>query len=379
MRLIDRHIGREIVSKSFTTAIWLLAVYLFIALLDLLEDIDLENQLTFAIQILGLSIPRMIYELAPMIYLIGTIMALATLARQLELTGMQAGGISKYRIAGSVVGFSLIFAVLMFVWGEVVVPASESKRAHIKDSQENVLSPKQKRSGVWIRDRNQFIYVDEIEQENETGRNLHLPLLGPWAFGQADSCRAWQYPGKLRGFWRCGTWKKNCSTEAGIEVRNSEKLTHQIKVNVSLIEVQRRDPSMLTVKELYKSIQFLKANGLKSDFFDLAFWNRFIIPMSMLVMAIFAILFTFRRHRSFRTGPACFHRAYIWANLFCGPTVSWLYCDAERLVASGWNDRCISTLFNFYGSGTDANLTKTKLICRNSSLVKHLPKFDIFC
>ncbi len=305
MRLIDRNIGREIVSKSFTTAIWLLAVYLFIALLDLLEDIDLENQLTFAIQILGLSLPRMIYELAPMIFLIGTIMALATLARQLELTGMQAGGISKYRIAGSVVGFSLIFAVVMFVWGEIVVPLSESKRAHIKDSQENVLFPKQKRSGVWIRDRNQFIYVDEIEKENE--------LAGIYIYHFSDHGRLVKQTHAEHGniledsevleMWDV---EQKLFNRGGIEVHNSEKLTHPVKVEVNLIGVQRRDPSVLTVKELYTSIQFLRENGLKSDFFDLAFWNRFIIPMSMLVMAIFAILFTFRRRRSFGTGPLVF-------------------------------------------------------------------------
>ena len=215
MRLIDRHIGREIVGKSFTTAIWLLAVYLFIALLDLLEDIDLENQLTFVIQVIGLSIPRMIYELAPMIFLIGTIMALATLARQLEFTGMQAGGISKYRIAGSVVGFSLIFAVLMFVWGEIVVPFSESKRAQIKDSQENVLSPKQERSGVWIRDRNQFIYVDEIEKENKLAESTFTTsrTMGVWSSRLRQSMAiSWKIP----RFWRCGTSRKNCSIEAGL-------------------------------------------------------------------------------------------------------------------------------------------------------------------
>ena len=305
MRLIDRHIGREIVGKSFTTAIWLLAVYLFIALLDLLEDIDLENQLTFVIQVIGLSIPRMIYELAPMIFLIGTIMALATLARQLEFTGMQAGGISKYRIAGSVVGFALIFAVVMFVWGEVVVPLSESKRAHIKDSQENVLSPKQERSGVWIRDRNQFIYVDEIEKENK--------LAGIYIYHFSDHGRLVKQTQAEHGniledsevleMWDV---EEKLFNRGEIEVRNSEKMTYPIKVDVNLIGVQRLDPSVLTVKELYKSIQFLRANGLKSDFFDLAFWNRFIIPMSMLVMAIFAILFTFRRRRSFGTGPLVF-------------------------------------------------------------------------
>ena len=376
MRLIDRHIGREIVGKSFTTAIWLLAVYLFIALLDLLEDVDLENQLTFVIQIIGLSIPRMIYELAPMIFLIGTIMALATLARQLEFTGMQAGGISKYRIAGSVVGFSLIFAVLMFVWGEIVVPLSESKRAHIKDSQENVLSPKQERSGVWIRDRNQFIYVDEIEKENK--------LAGIYIYHFSDHGRLVKQTQAEHGniledsevleMWDV---EEKLFNRGEIEVRNSEKLTHPIKVEVNLIGVQRRDPSVLTVKELYKSIQFLRANGLKSEFFRSCVLESIHHSDVHACNGNFCDSVHIQETSQFRHRTACFHRAYFWANLFCGSTVSWLYCDAERLVASGWNLHCIPTFFNLHGSCTNANLTKTKLIYRNFSLVKHLPIIEI--
>ena len=120
--LVDRIIRQEVAGRSLVTAIWLVSVYLFLAFLELAEDANLENQFALIIQILVLSIPKMIYELSPMIFLIGAMLALMTLSRSFELLAMQAGGISKKRITGSIVGTSLVFAVTGSCLGRIDCP-----------------------------------------------------------------------------------------------------------------------------------------------------------------------------------------------------------------------------------------------------------------
>jgi len=161
IKIIYWYLGREITNKSIIVALWLLVVYLFLSLLDELEGGGHKSTADIAIS-LGYSIPRMIYELSPIILLIGTILGLSVLVRQNELIAFQAGGVSKARLVVSVLGYSAIFATGIFLWGEVVVPYTENQSAELKLSGKGGGSAIN--HGVWIRNGNNFIFLDEVDR-----------------------------------------------------------------------------------------------------------------------------------------------------------------------------------------------------------------------
>ena len=291
--IIDYYIGREITTKTTITGIWLLAIYLFISLLDLLEDVKGEDQIDFVVEVLVLSVPRMIYELAPMILLIGTILAMATLSRQFELVALLASGVSKFRIAISVVGYGMVVALLMFLWGEFVVPKSESKQNLVKLNQFSQKSADAAEDGLWYRHDNQFIHVTpkakanalkniEIFHFDMDGRLVKLSHAVGGIINEEEKVL------ELYGV-----------TESTLENRRvvqqaTESKDYPIEAELKVIGAHERDPSQLTMFELYRATKFLRAAGLKTEFLDLAFWNRLIMPISMFIMAIFAVLFTYR-------------------------------------------------------------------------------------
>ena len=291
--IIDFYFGREITTKCVITGIWLLAIYLFISLLDLLEDVNVEEDFQFVGEILLYSIPRMLYELAPMILLIGTILAMATLSRSLELVALQAGGVSKFRVTASVVGYAMFVALIMFVWGELVVPKSEVTLYLKKDnhvSRQNAETPEY---GLWYRDGNQFIHVTpklsdntlksiEIYHFDQNGRLVKLTNAAGGIFSK-----------EKKNLKLYGVIESTLENRRIVRLK-SESKEYRIEAELNVIGAHKRDPSQLTMIELYRAINFLKVNGLKTEFLDLAFWNRLISPISLFVMALFAVLFAYR-------------------------------------------------------------------------------------
>ena len=291
--IVDYHIGREITVNTVMVGTWLLCIYLFINLLDLMEDVRIEDQLDYVFQVLALSIPRMMYELAPMVLLIGTILASAKLSRSNELVALQASGVSKYRIATSMVGYSVVAAILMLLWGELVVPKSEIWQDQVKVSQDSKLSAQPAKDGLWYRDKNQFINVTLTLKEDTLG-NIDI-------FHFDDQGRLVKLTNAAGGVINTeeNTLKLFGVTESVLENRRivqqvTESKDYRIEAELKVIGAHERDTAQLTILDLYRAANFLQVNGLKTEFIDLAFWNRIIMPISLLVMALFALLFTYK-------------------------------------------------------------------------------------
>lgn len=298
VKIMDLHLGREITNKSVMVGLWLLVVYLFLALLDELDSGG-ERPASVIVLTLGYSIPRMIYELSPMILLIGTILGLAVLSRQYELIAFQAGGVSKARLVGSIVGYSAVFATGIFLWGEFVVPYTEAKGAQISTRDANDASIKNQ--GVWLRNQHNFIYLSEVDR-------LHRVIgVNIYQFNSQG-----QYTGQIRAQsgWVAEDFKSLELRAAEefqlnnqvLERRFFPKKVIPIEFDALTLALQTENPAALNVLELYDVVQQRKALGLKTEFNELALWNRLIIPLSMLVMGMFAILFTYRRRVGLSTG-----------------------------------------------------------------------------
>ncbi len=298
IKVIDRHLSREISGKSALVGLWLLVVYLFLSLLDQLEGGG-EQQISSVMTTLGYAIPRMIYELSPMIILIGTILAMTVLSRQHELIALQASGVSKARIVGSVVGFSAAFALGIFLWGELVVPFSETKGSEIgmvDQTGANVGG-----EGVWFRHENSFIFIDRMDKAQRV-EDVHV-----YVFDER---------GNLTELIEAKTGRIADDMDS-LALRTVEEIEFRdtllvkdsvwakdlpIQLDTLTAVLQRDNPAELNIFELYRLVQQRKAIGLKSDFDELALWNRLIIPLSMLVMGMFAVLFTFRLKVRLSTG-----------------------------------------------------------------------------
>jgi len=301
LKLVDKLISHEIVGRSGVTAIWLVSVYLFLAFLELVEDTSLEDQIMLILHILIVSVPRMIYELSPMIFLIGALLALMNLSKSSELLALQAGGLSKRRITTSIVGTSLVFAVLILAWGEFVVPVCESLKSSLTAGDNKSELSDEPDFVNWIRDDNRFIYVEgrfqgtqqyrvHIYHFDENGR-LYKQTESALGKFDEDSDQLFLYH-----------VNESNLIDGILEPIDNQELYLTIRLNHDVVRSQHRDPAELNLIELYQTIRYLRKNGLNAEILDLSFWNRFVIPLSIIVMAAFAMLFNSKTNRGVNRG-----------------------------------------------------------------------------
>lgn len=299
IKIVDWYLSKEITGKSMVAGLWLLAIYLFLLLLDELQATEERAFSSIAVS-MGYAIPKMFYELSPMILLIGTILGLAILSRQFEILAFQAGGISKYRLVGSVLGYSAAFAVFIFAWGELVVPYSETKRANY----DSVQLPEESgivHEGVWIRHQNDFIYIDRIDKSGgiEGISIYHFDKNGK--FGGQTAAKSGTISGDFTSF-RLQNVQQLVVGNTILKKQTDSSQSYPVEVDRVKLALENDNPSELTVYELYQTVRLRKEAGLRVDFQELEMWNRLIIPLSMLVMGMFAVLFTFRSDTKLSTG-----------------------------------------------------------------------------
>ena len=124
--VLFRYLAREIYGATALVLLAFLGLFAFFDFINELEDIGKGGyQLYQAVAYVAMILPGRVYELLPVAVLIGTLYALATLARHSEITVMRAAGLSNLalmRMLGLIGGG---FVVLTFVFGEYIAPPAE--------------------------------------------------------------------------------------------------------------------------------------------------------------------------------------------------------------------------------------------------------------
>lgn len=123
MKILDRYIGKSIVTGVVAVLAVLLALDALINFASESDYIGLE-QYTFwqAIGYVMLRMPQQMYELFPMIALLGTMLGLGTLANNSELVVIRAAGTTTLQLVVSIMKTALLLMLLAFFVGEVVAP-----------------------------------------------------------------------------------------------------------------------------------------------------------------------------------------------------------------------------------------------------------------
>ena len=175
MKLLDRYLLRRfLISLSFSV----LGLLLISVVVDLIERIDtfIDFSATPA-QILSYYLfhsPYWIILTLPIAALLGTLFALSSFARGLEITAMKAAGISLYRILAPVFVCALLFSSLAFLFTDRIVPAATFRYNRIHDQIRSHSQSDGSRKQVLLQDEDgQFVFVRSYDAGNERGHEVN--------------------------------------------------------------------------------------------------------------------------------------------------------------------------------------------------------------
>lgn len=304
MNLLDRYIAANVAGSTMIVLLVLMALFSLGAFVAELDAVGKGSYtLMHAAQYVLLTLPRLTYQLFPVVALLGSVIGLGVMASNNELMVMRAAGVSVARIAGSVLKIGVVWLALAVLLGEYIAPPAEkyaqAMRATALTERFAITSDR----GLWARDGRYFIHISDVLSQHRVGG------VSIYEFDDARRLRTMTVAesGRYTGAqWQLTNVARSTVAATGVSTEHLAELTWRSLLTPDMIEVVAVKPDSLSVQGLLSYIRYLRDNGLSADRYYLALWNKLVLPITTIVMLFLSIPFIFGPLRSVGVGQRIF-------------------------------------------------------------------------
>jgi lipopolysaccharide export system permease protein len=250
-------------------------------------------------QYLMLRVPATLVEFVPLAALLGTILSLGQLASNSELIALNAAGVSMRQLAVSVVKASLLLALLAGLVSEYVAPLSESSATRLKTSSIQSNISLQAKTGIWIRDDRNIIYIGNLFPNGDASQ-VQVFQLGDGDKMIMHSSASTALP-DANG-WLLRDVRRTRFDESGIVAERIASVYYEGSLENKLFESLVVDPEQMSMRSLNAYVDYLRANGLSYQTESLFLWKKIYSPLSVIVLGLMALPFVTGSQRQGNTG-----------------------------------------------------------------------------
>ncbi len=304
MSLIDRYIGRNVLSAILLALVVLVTLIAFVTLLDEAGDAGRGDYgMGDVFLYVLLLLPRFAYELFPVAVLLGSLIGLGGLASHSELVAMRAAGVSLSHIVLAVMKAGVLAMLVVILIGELVAPVSEQYAEQLRSSRiaQNVTS--QTPYGFWARDGDAFINIRYVLSSAHLKDIYIYEFSSDYALQSATHAAEAEYQGS---HWLLKELRKSLFTPEGVTTERRASANWSSMLNPDILDVVVTRPSVLPAWGLYQYIRYLRDNGLDARSYEVVFWGKIVSPLVILVMVFLSVPFVFGSLRSVGVGQRIF-------------------------------------------------------------------------
>ena len=321
MRRMNRYLGKQLLFGTGVALLALLTIDTIVGFLDEIEKLSLSYTLLQIVTNSLLEIVISVYDLLPIAVLLGCIISLSNLAVNAEFLALRAAGYARIQLSAALLRVGVLLMASIFIYGETVVPWAHAKQYQNKHCCENHFHFFKADRKYWFHEADYFINFEEF-QENiyrtvgvfELNKNYQLARY-------IEAPRALASPAKKN--WLLEDVTLYSFTEKNVmQVEQREQLELPITLNHlanSMPEVFMQEH--MNILQLTDYIDFLEANTLHSEPYQLAFWTRFNTALSVLVMILLATPWLF----------AATQRATMGKRFFSGVLIGLVYMIVSQI------------------------------------------------
>lgn len=306
MKILSRYIASSLWKGWLISALVLSAVFgLVIFIQELERTTDSYGVADVAWYVL-LILPQQILSLAPVIALVGTIMALANLDRFNELTIVSCAGVSRASLLLAVLRPSLLLMLLLWVSMEFVISPLHQQGAQHKAAARHKHAIELPNGGVWSRHGSRYMHIKEIDEADVPGKIRLYEFDHNGQLRRALNAKT----AKIRNGreWHFEEVRQKRIINGRLHTTEPQTLTIDelwSKAELPTITLSSQD---MTLSVLYKYSDYLDANDQASDSYRLEFWKRLTIPLTVAAMILLATPISAslgsRRNRNFGVNMA---------------------------------------------------------------------------
>lgn len=297
MSTLFRYLAREIL---FATALLLAALLALFALIDFIQELGHVGKgsyrLSSVITYVLLSLPSHVPVIVPIAALLGTLLAVARLSLNSELTVMRASGLSLGKIAGFAVMVGLLLSAVTFAFSEYIGPLANDEAKRLKLSATSTLVAKKFRSGFWVKDDRSFVNIQNVTPETELQQMRIYEFDRAYRLTSISVAKAALYEGN--NHWALSEVERTTFENDRVKTERQPKAVWNSAMTPELLAALRVTPEQLSLLNLTAYIDYLRDNKQDSMRYELAFWAKVFQPFTVIVMMLLAIPFALNSHRA---------------------------------------------------------------------------------
>jgi lipopolysaccharide export system permease protein len=299
--LFDWYVFRAILEMT------LIVLFVFVALLGFVDFVGQINDIGIgdygvnqAIQYTLLKLPSSIFQLMPIIILMGSLLGLGLLSKNRELIVLLSSGLSLQRLGISVFSSGLILCCFTVSLGEYISPSMERYADQYRTISKLEYSSLGNTGGIWLKEGNKIININLLE-ENKSFGNVTIyelkTLSQLWKISRASSAGI-----DDDNQWILSNLKETVFNDKRISQEYSRYKIEKTKLDRDLVSLTVVKPENLNIIELYRFVNYLKSNGLDSHLYSTAFQSRIASLFALPFMCLLALPFSLGFLREKGTG-----------------------------------------------------------------------------
>lgn len=291
MRLLDRYIGQSVQIAVLGVLAVIVMLLIIINYFTEAEKVGRADYTTLkAFEYVLLWLPKLVYLFFPMVALLGTMLGLGVLANHSELVVIRAAGVSKLRIALAAIKALLAMILIVFFIGEVVAPPAEQYAEQMKLEALGSKITFNTAFGLWLRDGQTVVNVRTLQGKDR--------LAGVTLYEFGNDRRLIRRIEARAAIHKKAAWELQDAmvtdfTANGPVITKRHTLPWRTTLDQELVDTVTYNPESLSLWDQYAYVEYLKRNGLDARPYELAMWNKVVMPLTILAMVLLAVPFVF--------------------------------------------------------------------------------------
>jgi len=286
MGCLDRYIAWKLVKGWLLIWVVVSAIFGLLAFIEELDRVNEHYRTLDALHFVLYTLPQRSMDLAPVIILLGSLLALAGLNRNSEIIAIRAAGVSLLRFFRSVAIPALALVITLYAVSEFIAAPlyqqAEIRKILIRTNKANLLRGK----GLWSNNGYSFFNVRTLKHSNAP-RSIYL-----YEFDKTGRLLNFVYASRAR-LNKSRRWDLLDVRQKSL-VNNQLKSQHLDHLEMGPFWSREELPALplstsgMTPSGLYEYSGYLKSTQQVSERIEQLFWQRVSLPLTAGAMVLLA-------------------------------------------------------------------------------------------
>ncbi|NOY53274.1 MAG: LPS export ABC transporter permease LptG [Deltaproteobacteria bacterium] len=300
MKTLSKYVAREYIKVLLICFSAVTTVYLLVHFLGKLDEfIEFKASLSLILRMMLLKIPRIFYEVLPIVSLLSTLITLSLLSRHNEIIAMRSCGIHLSKLLMPILFVTFLLSMMALADGEWLVPYANQRLSWLDDvalkKKPHLLALKNNR--IWFRTgAHGFCNIRKVDPDRRILHNVTL----------YDFDNDFKLRHRLDAqvvIWKNSGWITRKGTEwifSGAGEILKERAFHgafPLKEPLKEIIKVEKPSGAMGYKELRTYITLLKKDGYPTAGYEVDLYAKISYTMISFIMVLLGIPFALHTNR----------------------------------------------------------------------------------